>query len=236
MKKVLVPLASIKLTPETIAPIDGARQTYIKKLIHYNLLALFVSPLFEKEAVDELYDLSDGVLCMGGYDIDPVHYGEKSHPKNDTPDKKRDELELYILKKVLEDKKPYLGICRGCQALAIASGGKLYQHVLEHYPNENHSATSYEDLAKISHSVQIIPDTKLFKIINKKKIDVNSAHHQAISKPGKNMKISAVSPEGVVEAIEHTDKNFFCIGIQSHPEALDKGDLEPLFKAFASSV
>jgi putative glutamine amidotransferase len=236
MRKVLVPLASIKLHPDTIAPIQFARETYIKKLLKYNLLPLFVSSLLSEEQIDQLYSMSDGVLFMGGQDFKAAHYHEIPHEKNDSPDENRDKVELYILKKVLQDKKPFLGICRGCQALAIASGGKLYQHLPEKVEGEVHTLDTYDKLKDIHHTVTVNKNSIVFEILKKVTLNVNSAHHQAVESVGKDLEIVGSSPRGVTEIIEHKDKSYFCIGIQSHPEALEYGDLEPLFKAFAETL
>lgn len=138
MKKILVPLATQKNEHNTLAPLHYFRATYIQKLLTYNLVPLFVTTLMPKEMIDELYNHSDGIYFIGGTDFHPSTYGEHPHPKTDANDPERDALELYVLKKTLADKKPFLGICRGCEALAIASRGNLYQHLSDIFPEENH--------------------------------------------------------------------------------------------------
>ena len=72
---------------------------------------------------------------------------------------------------------------------------------------------------KTSHSVEIKKQTKLFEIIQDSEIQVNSAHHQAVNKLGKNLIISGLARDGIVESIESTEHDW-CIGVQWHPEFL----------------
>ncbi|MDO8497149.1 MAG: gamma-glutamyl-gamma-aminobutyrate hydrolase family protein [bacterium] len=237
MKEVLVPLATFKNTKEKYAPFHFARETYIKKLVQYHLLPYFVSHVMTIQMIDELYDQSQGVLLMGGADWNPSLYGETKGGKTQEPERGRDMMEQYILKKVLADKKPFLGICRGHQGLAIASGGKLIQHVADEFPSEKHDVENYDGLfSGQKHEVVLDPSSRIAQLLGKEKINVNSGHHQAVREAGHNMKIVGESPAGVAEIIEHTDSSFFCYGVQCHPEADTNGDLERLFAAFAKAV
>ncbi len=219
-----------------IGPLHFARETYIRKMAKYGLLPIFVSGAMPREMVDELYDMTAGVLCMGGTDIDPKLYGEEMHPKTEAKEPLRDELEIYVIQKAMADNKPFLGICRGLQALAVAAGGKLVQHVPE-IATEEHGATGYDDLGDGSkgHSINVRPGSFLHQLVGKDEIRVNTAHHQAVSEPGRGLSVSATAPDGVIEAIENGDSAYFCMGVQSHPEAAE-GELEPVFKAFAEAI
>lgn len=116
-------MATISLAENSIAPLHFARETYIKKLLEYNLIPVFLTPLLKEEMVNVLYSECEGVMLMGGNDYDPAFYNEVKHERTEPKEPVRDRIEQYDLRKTLEDKKPYLGICRGCQALAIAAGG-----------------------------------------------------------------------------------------------------------------
>jgi putative glutamine amidotransferase len=238
MQKILVPLATMKEREDAVIPIHFVRETYVKKLAKYSLAPLFVSSASPREVADELYALSHGVLLMGGTDFDPRTYGETPHSETHVNEPARDELEIYLIQKAIADKKPILGICRGCQALAIAMGGSLHQHVPDVANGEVHNAcTAYDDLLKENkHSVRVTEGTKLRSLVEQSEVNVNSAHHQSVNNPGKNMTVSGVSPEGIVEAIEHTDPNYFCIGLQCHPEADPNDPFEKVFEKFRDAV
>ena len=236
-QKVFVPLAILKLSPTTIAPLHFARETYIKKLAQYGLEPVFVSALFSDEMVEDAYRASSGVFLMGGSDIDPKRYGDAPHAKAEVNEPARDELEIGVIRRALEDRKPIFAICRGVQALAVASGGSLYQHVPDIAPQEDHGARSYDDLAtREKHPVILEEGSRVRALLGKDWIMVNSAHHQAVKDPGKDLAVSGRSPGNVTEILEHVDPAYFCFGVQSHPETEVSGDLEPLFGAFRDAV
>lgn len=236
MKKVLMPVAIYQDNP--IIPIHGARPTYIEKITKYNLIPIFVDPLMSWKMIDELYEMCDGAYFIGGEDWNPKLYGQKKHKKTFVGEQTRDEIELPLLKRILKDRKPFLGLCRGGQGLAIASGGTLIQHIPDKFPGENHNPNKiYDDLlTSPKHKVIIDKQSKTFSVIKKGEIMVNSYHHQAVDKPGKNIRIVGKSPAGVTEIIEHEDKNYFCVGFGCHPEAENKEFSERMFKEFAIAV
>jgi putative glutamine amidotransferase len=223
---------------ERIIPIHGIRPTYIQKLIKYNLLPIFVSPSMSWVQIEEIYKLCDGVYFIGGEDFNPSLYGQKKHPKTMATEKKRDSIEIRLLKQALKDRKPFLGICRGIHALAIACGGSLIQHIPDRFPKENNNPNKcYDDLlTSAKHPVFIKKDSKVYKLIKKREAMVNSFHHQAVDRPGKGLRIVGKSPSGVVEILEHEDADYFCIGIQSHPEAEENSPFEKIFQEFAKEV
>ena len=93
----------------------------------------------------------------------------------------------------------------------------------------NHEQTNPRD--QTSHKVYIEPKTILHKIIGVNKINVNSAHHQAVDKLGDGLKISGKSEDGIIESIE-SFKHKWCIGIQWHPEFLITKSDELIFMDF----
>src|SRR5258708_4686119 len=236
MKKVLVSTAIYRDNP--ITPIYGARVSYIKKLTKYGLLPIFVTPNMTQHMITELYDMCEGVYFIGGEDWDPAVYHSLKHPKTVVGEPERDIIELPLLQLTLQDKKPFLGICRGGQGLAIAAGGTLIQHLPDKIPSENHNPNNiYDDLlTSQKHPVVIDKKSKIYKIVKKGRVLVNSFHHQAIDNPGEKMKIVGTSPGGVVEIIESADSDYFCFGVNSHPEAIENSFLEELFKAFADHI
>ena len=239
MIRVLVSMEAVRQNGQKSIPAYGAYASYIQKLSRYNIAPLFVCPTMTKDAINYLYNLADGVYFMGGSDFDPSHYKEKKHKKTIVTEAPRDQLELDLLKRTLEDKKPFLGICRGCQALAIASGGTLIQHIPDMVGHGRHSLENgqpYEALATNGHHVIVEKTSRIYKILKKERITVASGHHQAASSVGKNFKITGNSEDGIAEIIEHTDPTYFCFATQSHPEVETKGNMEPLFAAFSRAA
>jgi len=88
-----------------------------------------------------------------------------------------------------------------------------------------------------THTVEIKEGTLLEKIFEVKELQVNSFHHQAVKDLGKGLVVSAFSPDGIIEAIEHTNHPF-CVGVQWHPEGMVEVHKEQLklFEAFVNAA
>ena len=240
MKKVLVPSAVLSLNENTIAPLYFLRGTYISKLVSHNLIPVCVNDLMTKEMIDELYDSTDAVMCMGGSDINPITYKKEKHILTEFKEANRDELEIYIIKKAVNDKKPFLGICRGCQVLNIALGGSLNQHIPELKIDEDHGLGEgkvYDDLVtNIFHTVHIDKSSHTYEILKSLSINTNTAHHQSIKELGKDLKISGNTEGGIIEIIEHEDSDYFCFGFQFHPEAMNDEITKRIWTEFVKSI
>lgn len=174
----------------------------------------------------------DGFLMPGGPDIDPSRYGREKEPECGEIDPERDAFELQLLEWLLPTQKPILGICRGCQALAVASGGTLLQDITKQQ-GCNHK--NRENLRKAMHLVTLDGDSILRDILpeTENTYRVNTWHHQVVEQPGQGMRIIAYSPDGFAEAIQRDDRAF-CLGVQWHPEHLilrDKNQ-QHIFNAF----
>jgi len=240
MKKILIPLSTFKINDDSKGLAHMARKTYLDKILAYHLEPRLMPTCLPDDMIDAVYNECDGILLMGGDDFDPKTYDEVQHEKTTPTDTRRDEVELRLIQKAIKDKKPVFGICRGCQAINIACGGSLHQHIPDIVPDEAHvpNPPAYKSLfdGKSNHPATVEKGSRLFSLINKEHISVTSAHHQSVNRLGNGLAISARSPRGIVEAIESIDPSFFLLGVQSHPETEVNGDLEPVFKAFAGAV
>ena len=166
--------------------------------------------------IDQLAGMIDGLVVTGGaFDIDPSSYGDTETHETVTIKKHRTEFETAITKKILEQNKPFLGICGGEQLLAVILGGTLIQHI----PDEIKDALEHEnkDRKNPAHDVEVVEGTLLHKIIGETKIGTNTSHHQAVKEVGKGGVVNARSSDGVIEGIEYP-KYKFCLGVQWHPE------------------
>jgi gamma-glutamyl-gamma-aminobutyrate hydrolase PuuD len=235
MIKILVPLAVFD--DKNYFQTHGVRTSYLKKIFSYEVEPVFLSPFTPIKLVEKYYKECSGVLMMGGGDINPLYYDEEIEEKTKIDDKNRDEIELFLAKSAVKDKKPFLGICRGMQVLNVAQNGTLTQHLPDKFPNEKHGISeggNYSDLrnADCAHVITIEPNTKLEKILSKSEVTVPCGHHQCVNTIGTDLKAGAHSPIGVVESIEHIDSDYFCLGVQFHPEVYKDGELEPIFKKF----
>lgn len=217
----------------------GQRHSFIDAVIAGGGVPVILPLTKDKSVIDEVSARLDGLLLSGGNDISPVMYGEKPGKRLLDPSIFRDNIEKQLLKNALEKDIPVLGLCRGMQFINIFHGGTLYQDIPVDLPDKfNHeSSNEAQDIEHKAHIVNLEKDSKLYKIVGLKTIDVNTHHHQSVKKLGKGLKITGYSQDGIVEALE-TDDDRFIIGIQAHPESLGRviPDWEKLFTAFVEAA
>src|SRR5687767_6565160 len=162
-----------------------------------------------------LLDTVDGLVLTGGGDIDPSRWGGASHPTVYMTDTRRDDLELELARLVVEREVPTFAICRGVQVLNVALGGSLHLHVPDVFGESvTHRLPPREP---VPHAISLDADSKLARIIGAIEIEPMSWHHQAIDRLGEGLRVAAVAPDGVVEALEH-ESHPSLIAVQWHPE------------------
>jgi putative glutamine amidotransferase len=196
--------------------------------------------LDDLETLREIYERVDGLLIPGGVDIDPALYGEAPHERLGRVDAARDRAELQLTMWAIEDRKPYLGLCRGLQVLNVACGGTLYQDLGAQCPEAiKHDYFPTYGFARdhLAHDVDLAPGTQLREVMGRDRIAVNSMHHQAIRKLGDGLRASATAADGIVEAAE-LDGDGFVVGVQWHPEVFEFGqpETQALFRAFIDAA
>ena len=197
-------------------PWYAIRENYLSCLHQFGAIPF---PLFHQNSVNDYFvEKLDGLVITGGnFDINPVLYLESTDGSRNIKNK-RTNFEIEIFKKFLQTSKPILGICGGEQLMNVATGGDLIQDIKASIKTSiEHEQTNPRN--EVSHEVDIKNNSKLFQIIKKNKIKVNSAHHQSVKKTGENFTASAFASDKVIEAIEHT-RHPWCLGIQWHPEFL----------------
>lgn len=189
----------------------------------------------EPELAEQYLLFIDGLVVTGGaFDVPPELYGQSHVHKTVTTKERRTSFEAAIIKGALALNKPILGICGGQQLLNVILGGTLIQHVPESFPDSQIKHEQPNPRTEPGHSVKIAQGTLLRAIVKKEDIEVNSAHHQAVDKVGKDVVVNAMAPDGVIEGIEYT-RHPFCIGVEWHPEYhITPADTE-LFKAFVQA-
>jgi len=170
-------------------------------------------PVCSDNGLEEIATMCSGLIIAGrDRDINPKYYGEKPLEGLEYPDDPyEDELDFKLIELFEKTNKPILGICSGLQSLNIYHGGTLKQHIDEH--------SSKEQL--IRHTIDIEENSFVHSLYGSK-AEVNSIHHQAIKKVGEGFKVTAVSEDGTIEAIEKGN----LIGVQWHPEMMHKKSMQ----------
>lgn len=178
----------------------------------------------KKEYIREALKGLDGILLPGSdTDVDPLRFGVEPHPNLKKVIWEKEETDLLVLQEAEKLGLPVLGICFGMQVLNVSRGGTLIQDI----EAEVGDPVKHEQgipLARNSHSISIETESLLFRIAGTIKAQVNSHHHQAIGKIGRNLKATAWAKDGVVECIEDTRNDRFVLAVQWHPELSWKTD------------
>lgn len=171
----------------------------------------------------------DGLVVIGGGDIDPDRYGgDANHIRLAGIDQERDESELNLLRElVARNEYPTLCICRGMQALNVALGGSLHEHIPDIQEVDMHRG---EDDGWTIQEVSVDPDSFLAKVIERTDFATYSGHHQAIKELASSAKIVASAPDGIIEAIELSGHPWL-VAVQWHPEmsALEDASQQNIF-------
>lgn len=173
----------------------------------------------------------DGVLFAGGVDVDPHRYGEEITGEGVEICEDRDRFELEFARLLRDTDVPVLGICRGIQLLNVAFGGTLHQDIAGHRQEEPGIETPFSN--------RVAPGSFLEELVGIGSTPVNSFHHQAVKDPAPGFSISAVSEDGIIEAIEPSVRNGrFLLGVQWHPELFcDRlASSRAIFEAFVDAA
>jgi putative glutamine amidotransferase len=184
----------------------------------------------QKDSIEKLLSIADGIIISGGEDINPDIYGKAEEiVRCEELDTRRDSLEQQMIRYALDHQLPILGICRGHQIMNASNGGTLiidipddtgssYMHRDKRKKKENMSTRTY-------HTVYLKHNTMLYGIIKADSGQVHSNHHQAIEKLAPRFTPTSYAKDSIIESFELSDtlSHPFILGVQWHPEAMDVG-------------
>ena len=155
----------------------------------------------------------DGVLLIGGADVDPSFYGEDRHPEVYGVNRQADEFEIALARAAVEAGKPMLAICRGIQVLNVALGGALDQHITGREGLVGHGIPG---VAPEMHDVRLEAGSRVAKAMGLEATSVSSSHHQALARLGDDLRPVGWTADGIVEAVEL--ERGWVVGVEWHPE------------------
>ena len=205
---------------------------YIQSVRYAKGIPLLIPLVRSDRMIDDYVSLCDGFLFCGGEDITPLLFGEEPQNGNGKTDITVDLFQIRLMKRVLASRKPVLAICRGMQILNVSCGGTIWQDLsLIPQPTLNHTQQP-ASRGDVSHRIKLERCSKLKQFVGSC-IYVNSFHHQSVKTPGRNVCVSARSPDGVIEAIELSGHPF-ALGVQWHPECMYRTspEMRSLFHEF----
>ena len=210
---------------------------YYQSVLKAGGIPVIIPPRYVEEG-DDCSDLTgvldniDGIVFSGGGDPNPLLFGEEPVVQLHSITPERDLQELKLVRMAYDRQIPMLGICKGIQMINAALGGTLYQDI--HSQKEGgvwvkHSQD--EDRRFPSHTVKVENGTLLNKLFGRDTLQVNSFHHQACKDIAPCLRLSAISPDGIIEAIESNEYKSI-LGVQWHPETFvlrDSDEMMPIF-------
>lgn len=234
-----VPACTVAVTASIRPDGDTSRvrltAAYVTALENAGLVPLIVPPLSSDRAAAAVLDSVAGLVLTGGEDVDPARYGEERHEKVRSVNAARDATEAGLVEEARARGMPVLAICRGIQILNVALGGTLVQDISSQVRTSiAHDEDGPRDSR--SHEIDVEPGSLIAKAIGVEHCTVNSFHHQSVKRVADGMRVTARSPDGVIEGLESADKDWWVMAVQWHPEEMTES-AEPwdrgLFKAFA---
>jgi putative glutamine amidotransferase len=190
----------------------------------------------------ELLDLSrtlDAIVLPGSpADVEPSLFHAARHPKTADPDAARERTDFALLDHAVMEQKPVLAICYGVQSLNVFLGGPLLQDIPSEIRTKIQHAWTGHEGPEPHHEVALDSGSRLAQMAGANRARVNSSHHQSVLQPGRNLRVVAHAPDGVIEAVEWTGDANWIVGVQWHPERMVAADAfaQSLFRELAAAA
>ena len=190
---------------------------YYDSLLKTGAIPVVIPPYTEESDIEQVLDTLDGVVMTGGGDLDPQRDGYMLHPCVKLMEERRETFDRLLIRAVARRKMPFFGIGAGMQLLNVSQGGTLFLHIPEDIP----SALPHRDSMDPNHrhALEVTTGSLMEKVYGENEIRVNSMHHMAVDDVAPGFLKTARCPDGVIEAIESIQGDWFAFGTQFHPEA-----------------
>ncbi|MEX0677215.1 MAG: gamma-glutamyl-gamma-aminobutyrate hydrolase family protein [Pirellulales bacterium] len=197
-------------------------------------IPIILPPTKDDADLKRLVDMLDGVVLVGGADLDPRRDGYMLHPAGRPLDERREDFDRRLMRLIAKLRMPVFGIGVGVQLLNVSQGGTLFLHVPEDLPK----ALPHKDLIDPAHrhGLEVVAGSLMERVYGDGEIRVNSLHHMAVDDVAPGFRVTARCPDGVVEAIESTT-DWLAFGTQFHPESDSASALDlRIFEEFIEGI
>ncbi len=208
---------------------------YYNAIIAAGGIPVILPPLDDADDIAAALDRLDGFVLVGGGDLDPRRDGYQLHSSVKLMDQRREDFDRRLVKAIADRHMPVFGIGSGMQLLNVSQGGNLYLHIPEELPD----ALPHRDPQdpEHRHGLNIVFGTLMERVYGDGEIRVNSTHHMCIDEVAPGFNVTARCPDGVIEAIESCNEDWFALGTQFHPEADSATALDVrIFEEFITGV
>ena len=198
-------------------------------------LPVLIPPYENESDLEHLLERLDGVLLIGGADLDPRRDGWMLHPTVRLQDPRRESSDRMLIRLIAEHRTPVLGIGAGMQLINVSQGGNLMLHIPEDMPGALPHLDPLDPDHR--HTLQLASGSIMDRVYGDGELRVNSMHHMAVDEIAPGFQVTARCPDGIVEAIESTMEDWFAFGTQFHPEASTASALDGrIFEEFIMGV
>jgi putative glutamine amidotransferase len=206
---------------------------YYNSVLEAGAIPVVIPPLADED-LGRVLDLLDGVLLVGGADLDPRNDGYMLHPSVRPLDACREDFDRRLMRMIAKRRMPVFGVGVGMQLINVSQGGTLLLHIPEDLPKALPHMDSLDPAHR--HGLEVVPGSLMERVYGDGEIRVNSLHHMAVDDVAPGFMVTARCPDGVIEAIESTT-DWLAFGTQFHPEATSASALDlRIFEEFISGI
>lgn len=208
---------------------------YYDGLIKAGAIPLIVPPMEDEDDLNRILNMLDGVVLIGGADLDPRRDGYMLHPSLRLLDGRREDFDRLLIDSIASRRMPVLGIGAGMQLLNVSQGGTLHLHLPEDVPRALPHMDPMD--AAHRHALEVESGSLAEKVYGEGEIRVNSMHHMAVDDVALGFAATAHCPDGIVEVIESVQDEWFAVGTQFHPESDSASALDlRVFEEFLAGI
>ncbi len=225
----------LRKSPRGRAPFSVVQSGYFDCVLAAGGIPIIIPPMVKEQDLAPIVEMLDGVILTEGDDMDPKKMGLSPHPSIRVMSERRENTDRMLCKLIQQRKMPVLGVGVGMQELAVCYGGGIYQHIPEDLPK---SIPHFDPQGgEHRHIVTMVKGSIMEDIYGDNEIPVNSFHHQGLRKLPAGFRAGALAPDGLIEAMEWKGEDWFCIGVQWHPQNEGNISLDTqLIEAFISAA
>ena len=182
-------------------------------------IALGLSPAQLREVTNAL----DAIVLSGSpADVEPSLFHATRHAKTAESDAARERTDFALLDHAVTEHKPVLAICYGVQSLNVFLGGALVQDIPSAIHTKIEHAWAGHEGPELHHEGHSLGGRFSPGANGRARTQArgDSSHHQSVLQPGRNLRVVAHAPDGVIEAVEWTGDANWIMGVQWHPERM----------------